>query len=48
MMKKQFSPRAKTIQGASGRLGNAVTVDVTAETAVAAVAITVAVAVWKC
>ena len=40
-MKKQISPRAKTIQGVSGRFGNAVTVDFTAETAVAAVAITV-------
>ena len=40
-MKNQISPRAKTIQGVSGRFGNAVTVDFTAETAVAAVAITV-------
>ena len=38
-MKNQISPRAKMIQEASGNLGNAVTVDVIADTAVAAVVV---------
>ena len=39
VMKNLISPRAKMIQGASGSIGNAVTVDFTADTAVAAVVV---------